>query len=154
QLIDSFVKPAGPAINNSSTHNSNENEFAPNIEGFNNWYNGQWLSYTNDITKSLTTVQKNFVHELKSAPRLCKDIYSAIHDMTTDEVKKITTHLDRLEQRFKGYKDSFEKSIDNMNTTFKNNIKMLTDANIIPTPTDTQQTNKTYSADHVSFVAK
>ncbi len=150
ELTNKLVKPAGAAPKSPSPK---ETEYAANIEGFNNWYTLSWLPYSNNIINTLKTDQKQFVHELKSAPRLCEDIHSAIHDMTTDEVKKVTTHLDRIEQRFEKYKDAFNQAVQNMNTTFQNNIKLLSDPNIIPTPTDTQQTHKTYTKDHESFIA-
>jgi uncharacterized protein (DUF2267 family) len=129
-------------------------EYPTNIEGFKNWYNNSWLPYSNNIVHLLKTEQKQFVHELKSAPRLCEDIHSAIHDMTSDEVKKITTHLKRIEQRFQRYKDEFESAIENINTTFQNNTKYLSDSNVIATLTDTQQTHKAYTKDHESFIAR
>lgn len=126
-----------------------------NWEGFFDWYKGSVLPYSTDIIKSLDTDQKKFIHELKSAPRLCEDIHSAIHDMTTEEVKKITPHLDKLEQRFKKYHNSYEATIKEIAQTFLANNQTISDPDKQMTPnSDVQGAHKMYNDNHEAFLAK
>jgi hypothetical protein len=124
-----------------------------NTEGFDVWFNTIWAPYSTGIIKTLDTDQKKFIHELKSsAPRLCEDIRSAINDMATDEVKKVTPHLDRLEKRFVTYRDSFEKAITAMTETYNKNIQAITSPNRIPVASDTQGKKKLYDDAHNAFI--
>lgn len=138
--------------NNQTTNTPMNKGTKTNIEGFMDWYTNSFKPYTTKVVTALDVDQKKFIKELHSAPRLCEDIHATIHDMTPDEVKKISPHLDRLEKRFNNYKTAFETVIKNVTTTFENNIKFLSDSNVIPTPSDVQQTNKVYTADHETFI--
>lgn len=132
-----------------------EKESQTGIEGFNAWHDGVVIPYISKVFNDLGTEQKQFVHELKSAPRLCEDIHSALHDMKPDEVKKASPFLDKLEDRFSSYKESFEAAMNDIENFYHSNMKYLNDKNNgLIDATDIRQPQTKYQNTHQEFIAK
>lgn len=103
----------------------------PNNEGVSNWLFGDFIPYTQSVSKSLETDYQSFTNELDSAKRLCSKVESSAKDLTADEIKKVSDKINELENRFTSYHDAYRSTINSIESSFNKNFGLITDRVIV-----------------------
>lgn len=103
----------------------------PNTEGVTEWILQSFAPYTQTVSKGLETDYQGFTNELDSAKRLCFKIENSVKDLSSDDIKKVSEKVTRLENRITSYNQAYHDTMTTIEDGFKRNFSKITDRVIV-----------------------